>query len=71
MKTYENLELRYTSEENDNVEIWSCQHSWTLSKVTETFNDYDDQSVKKIHEYLTSDAHVAEGLNLIVRCCDD
>jgi hypothetical protein len=66
MKTYEDLELRYTSEETDNSKIWACSLSWTRTEIDINFGEYDSASKMKILKYLTDPAYVAEGLNLIV-----
>lgn len=66
MKNYEDLELIYTSEENDNVRIWACNANWTQAEVNDAFSDYDHDSRKLILKYLTSEPHIAEGMNLIV-----
>lgn len=66
MKTYDDLALRYTSDEADNRAIWPCSSSWIHEQIQDRFSEFDDESKKAIFNYLTSEPHVAEGLNLIV-----
>lgn len=66
MQTYNNLALSYTSDEADNSTIWPCSSSWTNEQIQDRFSEFDDESKKAIFNYLTSEPHIAEGLNLIV-----
>lgn len=67
---YEQLNMEYTSKENDNVNIFPCGNSWTVSQLQEMdydiFKDADYKTLKMVVNWLKSPAHVAEGLNLKV-----
>lgn len=63
---YEQLNIEYTSKENDNVNIFPCDNYWTVSQLQDydIFKDADYETLEMVVNWLKSPAHVAEGLNL-------
>lgn len=65
---YDNLNIYYTSDENDNINIFPCAHNWTVENLRKADYDIlknaDIATLEKIVQWLTSPADIAEGLNL-------
>jgi len=65
---YEDLNMRYTSEENDNVNIFPCAADWTAIKLQDMnydiFNGADLDVFNMIANWLTEPSMIAESMNL-------
>lgn len=62
----DNLNIQYTTEENDNINIFKCLHSWVVSDLLhyELFEGLTYDELLYIVNWLTEPHYVAQGLNL-------
>lgn len=66
MKNVETLNIKFTSDEADNSEIWQAMSYWnnlTISELSDRL-DVDCDCAELIKAYLVDQQAIAEGLNV-------